>query len=184
MVRGLALMAAMIALGGCALFQGPKVRMIDTSTNTENRIETRAARGGPITLSGAVSPARVHLVEPQVTVMAPPTVVPSAPGGLLYAQWCSDCHGAQGHGNGPVAGQMPVKPRDLTTLSLNNGGSFPAASVMDAMQGGGAYHRGLQPEIGAAMDGGIVEWIAPNGLPMMTTQSTMNMIVYLESLQI
>jgi putative copper resistance protein D len=36
-----------------------------------------------------------------------------ARGGALYAQLCASCHGAYGHGDGPLAASLPVQPANL-----------------------------------------------------------------------
>ncbi|HET7595010.1 MAG TPA: copper homeostasis membrane protein CopD, partial [Stellaceae bacterium] len=49
-------------------------------------------------------------------------VPPDAPdivaGSLVYADQCSQCHGADGHGDGPAARSLPVPPADLTAPHL------------------------------------------------------------------
>src|SRR6266545_1272407 len=35
-------------------------------------------------------------------------------GSVLYAQYCTDCHGAYGYGDGPAAARLPSKPQPLT----------------------------------------------------------------------
>jgi putative copper resistance protein D len=48
-------------------------------------------------------------------------------GERLYAENCVACHGAQGHGDGPLAKSMPVKPADLTAAHIfehNDGDLF------------------------------------------------------------
>lgn len=42
-----------------------------------------------------------------------------------YRVSCLSCHGVGGHGNGPLAKFLTVKPTDLTTLSKSNGGQYP-----------------------------------------------------------
>lgn len=39
-------------------------------------------------------------------------------GGALYPQHCAACHGADGHGDGPLAAGLPVPPADLTAGHL------------------------------------------------------------------
>jgi hypothetical protein len=43
-----------------------------------------------------------------------PSVVHLQHGAALFKINCAPCHGDTGHGSGPVAYQMPVKPPDLT----------------------------------------------------------------------
>ena len=46
-------------------------------------------------------------------------------GNALYRRNCASCHGISGHGDGPAAGSLVVRPTDLTRLRL---------SVQDLMQ--------------------------------------------------
>src|SRR6185437_8591130 len=50
------------------------------------------------------------------------TVPADAPGivagAAVYADQCAQCHGAGGHGDGPAARDLPVKPADLTAPHL------------------------------------------------------------------
>ena len=41
-----------------------------------------------------------------------------AQGAVLYPQHCARCHGAEGRGDGPDAGALPVPPADLTAAHL------------------------------------------------------------------
>ena len=70
------------------------------------------------------------------TVQTPP------PGGeefeqaaLDYVSWCAPCHGRTGKGNGPVAPSLVTSPTDLTELSANAGGVFPADKVRQRIDG-------------------------------------------------
>lgn len=42
-----------------------------------------------------------------------------------YRTSCLSCHGVGGKGDGPIAKYLTVKPTDLTTLAMNNGGQYP-----------------------------------------------------------
>ncbi|MGY3583152.1 mono/diheme cytochrome c family protein [Bradyrhizobium sp. USDA 4341] len=48
---------------------------------------------------------------------------------------CASCHGVDGKGKGPVAGQLKVPPADLTALAKNNNGVFPITAVYEAIDG-------------------------------------------------
>lgn len=74
-------------------------------------------------------PFRLDFSEfPQVIVPAYPTsfyvstqpyAAPSvAHGAPLYAENCAVCHGAEGRGDGPLAGKLPIRPADLTEPHL------------------------------------------------------------------
>ena len=52
-----------------------------------------------------------------------------------FRQYCAQCHGPSGIGNGPVAPALKKKPANLTLLSKNNGGVFPEQEVRDFISG-------------------------------------------------
>ena len=72
-------------------------------------------------------------------------------GGELFHQNCSVCHGVDGKGPGPgsmydpesAEPQKRVKPANLTILSEQNAGKFPADRVRDAI-----YFKGSTPAHG------------------------------------
>jgi len=74
-----------------------------------------------------------------------------AAGGELFHQNCSVCHGLDGKGPGPGSMYDPesaepakrVKPANLTILSEQNAGKFPADRVRDAI-----YFKGSIPAHG------------------------------------
>lgn len=47
----------------------------------------------------------------------------------IFMERCAVCHGEDGRGNGPAVGSLKVAPADLTLLSKNNRGVFPAERV-------------------------------------------------------
>ena len=65
------------------------------------------------------------------------------PGGRIitgsgqYRTHCSQCHGMDGKGDGPMAAVLNVKPADLTMLAKNNGGVFPEERVLQSINGTG-----------------------------------------------
>lgn len=52
-----------------------------------------------------------------------------------YQKYCASCHGAEGRGDGPVAQAMKAMPADLTLLSMNNDGKYPADKVREIIDG-------------------------------------------------
>jgi len=56
-------------------------------------------------------------------------------GKQLYVQYCSSCHGHEGHGNGPVSRYLNVRVPDLTLIKKKNDGIYPADKVMSAIDG-------------------------------------------------
>ncbi len=65
--------------------------------------------------------------------MVPPGEVTT--GKLEYRRHCSQCHGTNGKGDGPVAAALTKKPTDLTMLAKNNNGEFPEKRVEGFVNG-------------------------------------------------
>src|ERR1039458_5362006 len=67
------------------------------------------------------------------------TIKPTSPssGAEMYKAYCAVCHGTDGKGDGPAASALKVPPTDLTQLSKQNGGKFPALKVNCAIRGEG-----------------------------------------------
>ena len=68
-------------------------------------------------------------------------------GAQTYMNYCANCHGDDGKGDGPNAKQLAAKASDLTLLSKNNGGSFPETAVYNIIDGRrtGDYHGQEMP---------------------------------------
>jgi len=65
------------------------------------------------------------------------TTVPAPSGHELFLEYCSQCHGSEGGGNGPVAKFLTVTPADLTAISKRANGPFPAARIVEIIRYGG-----------------------------------------------
>jgi mono/diheme cytochrome c family protein len=52
-----------------------------------------------------------------------------------YMGHCASCHGAMGMGDGPVAEVLSTKPNDLTRISANYAGTFPADHIYQVIDG-------------------------------------------------
>lgn len=52
-----------------------------------------------------------------------------------FIESCAVCHGKNGRGDGPMAGQLLKKPADLTRLAERNGGEFPFGRVVATIDG-------------------------------------------------
>ena len=61
-----------------------------------------------------------------------------ASGKEMYTNYCAVCHGTDGKGNGPAAEALKTPPTDLTMLSKNNDGKYPALKVGSAIRGDAA----------------------------------------------
>ncbi|HYL03834.1 MAG TPA: cytochrome c [Steroidobacteraceae bacterium] len=56
-------------------------------------------------------------------------------GAGLYRAHCASCHGAGGHGDGPVAASLKVEVPDLTRIARRQGGRFPADRLRRIIDG-------------------------------------------------
>ena len=56
-------------------------------------------------------------------------------GRQLFATYCASCHGASGHGDGPVGAALHVRPPDLALLAKRDGDQFVAARIERIIDG-------------------------------------------------
>jgi mono/diheme cytochrome c family protein len=64
-------------------------------------------------------------------------------GAQLYQRFCASCHGARGHGDGPVASSIKSMVPDLRQITRRHGGVFPAEQLERIIDG-----RAVQPPHG------------------------------------
>jgi len=53
----------------------------------------------------------------------------------LYEQYCMDCHGLRGQGDGVLAEDLKVAPADLTTIAARRKGVFPEPEIREIIDG-------------------------------------------------
>ena len=56
-------------------------------------------------------------------------------GAELYMRFCAACHGESARGDGPVAATMALPVPDLTRLSAQRAGEFPANEIREVIDG-------------------------------------------------
>ena len=56
-------------------------------------------------------------------------------GRALFVTYCASCHGSSGHGDGPAAAGLRVKPADLSQFAKKNGGRFPMEKTRRIIDG-------------------------------------------------
>ena len=66
---------------------------------------------------------------------APVDEVRAAAGKPIYQQYCLDCHGITGHGDGPTAASLGVKPLDLTIHVYQHDETYLTLVVAKGMVG-------------------------------------------------
>jgi len=109
-------------------------------------------------------------------------VKPTSPvsGKEMYTAYCAVCHGADGKGGGPAASALKTPPTDLTLLSKNNGGKYPALRVSASIR-----HESELPAHGSKEMPvwGSLFWNMSGGHESEVQQRTANLTHYIETLQ-
>jgi len=98
----------------------------------------------------------------------------------MYTAYCAVCHGTEGKGGGPAASALKVPPTDLTLLSKNNGGKYPALKVSASIHGEGALPAHGSKEMPVW---GLLFWNMSGGHEGEVQQRVANLTHYIESLQ-
>lgn len=114
------------------------------------------------------------------------TQSPAPVGRALYLDYCSTCHGAEGKGDGPLAGDWDKPPADLTGIARRNGGTFPLTQVMSKIDGYG--RSGLKgetmPEMGQVFqDARQVMVDTGDGIDTPVPEPLFELAEYLRSIQ-
>jgi len=120
-----------------------------------------------------------------LNALTPANAQDVAAGQALFANHCAYCHGQDAAGDGPLAGAMIIKPRDLTTLAADNGGVFPVKQVVFRIDGQQPLvsHGSPMPVFGPYFEGETAMTKAETGQPIQTSQPIVDLVAYLESLQ-
>lgn len=74
-------------------------------------------------------------------------------GQTVFMRYCAACHGRQGDGKGPLAGELRSPVTDLTELAAKNDGKFPYEKVtrmVDGRERVGAHGTSDMPAWGDA----------------------------------
>jgi len=101
-------------------------------------------------------------------------------GERLYRVYCASCHGSSGHGDGPVAEALKVRPTDLTRLREH--GAFPAdriAAAIDGRQAIRGHGQGGMPVWGMSFQ----EPGRDSDQESQTREQIRDLVAYLESIQ-
>ncbi|MEX0283546.1 MAG: cytochrome c [Paracoccaceae bacterium] len=106
-------------------------------------------------------------------------------GAALYREHCATCQGLDAMGGGPMAGVLTVKPRDLTQLTVDNGGVFPMEQVARRIDGRDPLlsHGSPMPVYGFFFEGADASIKTPSGQPMLTSQPIVDLLGFLQTLQ-
>lgn len=113
-----------------------------------------------------------------------PQPEPTPTGAQDFTDYCADCHGPKGLGDGPAAEGLATKPADLTQLTAKNGGTFPATGTMAQIWGyTGAKGDRVMPEFAPLLDGEMVPYDGGDGIMTPTPIRLVQLSEYVKSLQ-
>jgi len=98
----------------------------------------------------------------------------------MFTSYCAVCHGTDGKGGGPAASALKTAPADLTKLSANNGGKYPALKVSSAIRGSNDLPAHGSKDMPVW---GQVFWSMSNGHEGEVQQRVSNLTQYIETLQ-
>ena len=119
------------------------------------------------------------LVKAQRAETVPSLAHESLDGKDSFNAYCASCHGAGGHGDGPLASALRAKPADLTMLARRNHDVFPRDRVRADLSGAGrtvASHGPTEMPIWAS----LFRVFEPDALVRVRIE---NLVDYLETLQ-
>lgn len=107
-------------------------------------------------------------------------------GAGLYRVHCATCHGIEATGQGPMAGVLVIKPANLKQLTAANGGTFPTERVVKRIDGRDPLvsHGSPMPVYGHFFEGKDQAIKAPSGQPIMTSTPIVDLLAYLQSIQV
>jgi mono/diheme cytochrome c family protein len=119
--------------------------------------------------------------QTQKTIQHVPVKSTSAASGKeMYTTYCAACHGTDGKGGGPAASALKTPPSDLTMLSKNSGGKYPAMRVSSTIRGEANLPAHGSKEMPVW---GSLFWGMSHGHESEVQQRTANLTRYVESLQ-
>jgi mono/diheme cytochrome c family protein len=72
----------------------------------------------------------------KVIKKAPAPVTSAGSGEEMFNTYCAVCHGKDGKGDGPAASEFKIPPANLTLLTKNNNGKFPADHIAETVRTG------------------------------------------------
>jgi mono/diheme cytochrome c family protein len=91
---------------------------------------------GSLSMSAQTAPAAAAPQATSPTIKHVPAAYTSPSSGKeMFNAYCASCHGTDAKGDGPAASALKMPTTNLTSLSVKNGGTFPAAHVAAVIQG-------------------------------------------------
>jgi len=135
-----------------------------------------------ITLAAALAAGIGYADQSTAKLVVPVGRTAASSGKQMYASYCAPCHGVDGRGNGPMVRALRDQPADLSVLTRDNGGKFPAEHFAAVLQFGvdaSAHGSAEMPIWGPVL--GRMDVSAPQ--PQMRSLRISNLSHYIESMQ-
>jgi mono/diheme cytochrome c family protein len=130
---------------------------------------------------GSMGVAQDQMQNSQTTIKHVPMQSTSPVSGKdMYTAYCAVCHGTDGRGEGPAASALKIPPANLTLLSKNNGGKYPALKVSSAIRGEGGFPAHGSKDMPVW---GALFWNMSRGHEGEVQQRVANLTKYIETLQ-
>lgn len=106
-------------------------------------------------------------------------------GAELFMEFCAACHGEEARGDGLMHKVLTVPPPNLTQLSASNDGVFPVFRVVRQIDGRDPMlaHGGEMPLFGELFDFPDGAIAAETGQPIITAQSIVDIVGWLQTIQ-
>lgn len=119
-----------------------------------------------------------------VVACSGPSMPSRSDGRAFFVENCTSCHGTSGRGDGVMAEGLSGPPTDLTALSRENGGSFPATRALAYIWGDPKQSHlvRVMPQFGGAMADDLVP-VKLDGVYTPTPRALAGLLAYLESIQ-
>ena len=146
-------------------------------------IRPRVSLGRALPILGPVACAWLSCAAAVAASQTTPVLIPSLAGRDLFAFYCASCHGADAHGDGPMATVLKTPPPDLTRLAIRNNGSFPRERVMQFVGGGGNSLGGSHGSSDMPVWGPIFKALEPGDERLVLIRID-NIVQYLQSIQV
>lgn len=125
-----------------------------------------------------------------IAILTSLCIVPAFAGDIMngqgiYIRYCMVCHGIDGHGDGPMAPAMMIKPNDLTRLSSEYDGVFPLELAIKRIDGreGLISHGSPMPVYGDFFGDDTVMLKTDAGQSVMTSQPIDDLVSWIISIQ-
>lgn len=108
----------------------------------------------------------------------------AAIGAALYETHCSDCHGFEARGNGPLAPALILQPPSLRNLVQRHDG-FPMARVVARIDGRDPLvsHGSPMPVYGPYFEGDDTALKTDSGQPVLTSRPIADLVAFLKEIQ-